>query len=50
MVLFFPGVFPSNTVQTLKEPALYPGFSISKFENKYPKKRTSETILERIMK
>ena len=48
MVLFFLGVFPSNAGQILKELLLGSGCNLSKFENKYPKKRTSETILEKI--
>ena len=46
MVLFFLGIFPSNAGQTLKELLLDSGCNVSKFENKYPKKRTTETILE----
>ena len=48
MVLLFLGVFPSNSSQILKELLLDSGCNLSKFENKYPKKRTSETILENI--
>ena len=48
MVLLFLGVFPSNASQILKELLLDSGCNLSKFENKYPKKRTSETILENI--
>ena len=45
MVLFFLGIFPSNAGQTLKELLLDSGCNVSKFENKYPKKKTTETIL-----
>ena len=48
MVLFFLGVFPSNAGQIMKELLLDSGYNLSKFENKYLKKRTSETILEKI--
>ena len=48
MVLFFLGVFPSNVGQILNEVLLDSGCNLSKSENKYPKKRTSETILENI--
>ena len=40
MVLFFLGVFPSNASQILKQLLLlYSGCNLSKFENKYSKKR-----------
>ena len=45
MVLFFLGIFPSNAGQTLEELLLDSGCNVSKFENKYPKKKTTETIL-----
>ena len=48
MVSFFLAAFPSNAGQILKELILDSGCSLSKFENKHPKKRTSEIIMENI--